>query len=128
MDTTTIKNGAAYIRVSTDKQEELSPDAQKRMILEYAKKNNILILSEDIYIENGKLVFGSQDNPNYNEEKTYGLYLIIACYITACARVHLMQGCYDIITAGGIVYYMDTDSLYFTCDSLKVRKNGLTNN
>ena len=39
MDTTTIKNGAAYIRVSTDKQEELSPDAQKRMILEYAKKN-----------------------------------------------------------------------------------------
>lgn len=53
MDTTTIKNGAAYIRVSTDKQEELSPDAQKRMILEYAKKNNILILSEDIYIENG---------------------------------------------------------------------------
>lgn len=78
---------------------------------------------DNIYIENGKLVFGSQDNPNYDEEKTYGLYLIIACYITACARVHLMQGCYDIINAGGTVYYMDTDSLYFTCDSLKVRKS-----
>ena len=40
--------GAAYIRVSTDKQDEYSPDAQKRLILEYAEKNNILISPEDI--------------------------------------------------------------------------------
>lgn len=53
MDSKTLHSGAAYIRVSTDKQEELSPDAQKRLILEYAKKNNIIISSEDIYIENG---------------------------------------------------------------------------
>lgn len=77
---------------------------------------------DNLYMENGKLVFGSKENPDYNEEKIYGLYLIIACYITACARVHLMRGCYDIINAGGTVYYMDTDSLYFTCNSLKVRK------
>lgn len=48
-----MKNGAVYIRVSTDKQEELSPDAQKRLILEYAKKNNILITSDFIFTENG---------------------------------------------------------------------------
>ena len=30
--------GAAYIRVSTDDQTELSPDAQLRMILDAAKK------------------------------------------------------------------------------------------
>ena len=48
-----MRTGAAYIRVSTDKQEELSPDAQKRLILEYAKKNQIIISSEDIYFENG---------------------------------------------------------------------------
>ncbi|MBO8463769.1 MAG: recombinase family protein [Firmicutes bacterium] len=48
-----LRSGALYIRVSTDKQEELSPDAQKRLLLEYAKKNNILISNEHIYMENG---------------------------------------------------------------------------
>lgn len=34
---TTTRTGAAYIRVSTHgKQEELSPDAQKRLIRDYA--------------------------------------------------------------------------------------------
>ena len=38
-----LRTGALYIRVSTDKQEELSPDAQRRLLLEYAAKadNNI---------------------------------------------------------------------------------------
>lgn len=47
------KSGAAYIRVSTDKQEELSPDAQRRLLMEYAKKNNIFISEEYIFVENG---------------------------------------------------------------------------
>ncbi len=38
MTNKTVKTGAAYILVSTDRQEELSPDAQKRLILEYAEK------------------------------------------------------------------------------------------
>lgn len=50
---TQLRSGALYIRVSTDKQEELSPDAQKRLLLDYAKKNNILISNEYIYMENG---------------------------------------------------------------------------
>lgn len=45
--------GALYIRVSTDKQEELSPDAQLRLGLDYAKKNNIIIPKDYIFIENG---------------------------------------------------------------------------
>lgn len=48
-----MRTGAAYVRVSTDKQEELSPDAQKRLILDYAKKNNIIISATDIFMENG---------------------------------------------------------------------------
>ena len=48
-----MKNACAYIRVSTDKQEELSPDAQKRLLLDYAKNNHIMILPEHIFIENG---------------------------------------------------------------------------
>lgn len=46
-----MKNGAVYIRVSTDRQEELSPDAQRRLILDYAKKNDIIISEDYIYTE-----------------------------------------------------------------------------
>lgn len=48
-----MKTACAYVRVSTDKQEELSPDAQKRLLLDYAKKNNISVLKEHIFLENG---------------------------------------------------------------------------
>lgn len=48
-----MKNGACYIRVSTDKQEELSPDAQKRLLLDYARENDIIITEDSIYYELG---------------------------------------------------------------------------
>ena len=41
--------GALYIRVSTDDQAELSPDAQKRLLLDYAKKNGIIISNDFIF-------------------------------------------------------------------------------
>ena len=43
--------GALYIRVSTNDQTELSPDAQKRILLDYAKKNDIVISKEYIFSE-----------------------------------------------------------------------------
>ena len=43
--------GALYIRVSTDDQADLSPDAQKRLLLEYAKKNGIIVPGEFIFSE-----------------------------------------------------------------------------
>ena len=43
--------GALYIRVSTDDQAELSPDAQKRLLLDYAKKNAIIISNDFIFSE-----------------------------------------------------------------------------
>lgn len=45
--------GALYIRVSTDKQEELSPDAQRRLLLDYASSHNIFISPDLIFTENG---------------------------------------------------------------------------
>ena len=48
-DNTSMRTGALYIRVSTGKQEELSPDAQKRLLLDYASKNNIIISNQYIY-------------------------------------------------------------------------------
>lgn len=53
MDNEALKNGALYVRVSTDKQDELSPDAQIRLGLEYAAKHDITIKSEHIYTEHG---------------------------------------------------------------------------
>ncbi|MDD6207252.1 MAG: recombinase family protein [Clostridiales bacterium] len=47
------KTGAIYIRVSTDKQEELSPDAQRRLLLEYAESHNIDIPAEYAFQDNG---------------------------------------------------------------------------
>lgn len=46
-----MKTGALYIRVSTHSQDELSPDAQKRLLLDYAKANDILISNEYIFVE-----------------------------------------------------------------------------
>ena len=57
--------GALYIRVSTDKQEELSPDAQKRLLLEYAKKNKIMIRDEHIFMENGISGRNAQKRPEF---------------------------------------------------------------
>lgn len=47
------KTGAIYIRVSTDKQEELSPDAQLRLLMDYAKKDSIDVPKEYIFQDNG---------------------------------------------------------------------------
>ena len=50
-DTMNQRYGYGYVRVSTDKQEELSPDSQEKLLREYAKKNHIVLLS--IYQEIG---------------------------------------------------------------------------
>ena len=47
------KTGAIYIRVSTDKQEELSPDAQLRLLMDYAQKNSIDVPKEYVFQDNG---------------------------------------------------------------------------
>lgn len=48
-----MKNGALYIRVSTHMQDELSPDAQRRLLLDYAKSNDIIISEGYIFEEKG---------------------------------------------------------------------------
>lgn len=61
------KTGAAYIRVSTGKQEELSPDSQKRLILDYAKNNGIVIPDEFIFIEHGISGRKADKRPNFQK-------------------------------------------------------------
>lgn len=46
-------NAALYIRVSTEDQVELSPDSQKKLLLDYAKKNGLLVEDEHIFMDEG---------------------------------------------------------------------------
>lgn len=48
-----MQTAALYIRVSTEDQTEYSPDAQKRLLLEYAEKNNISVREEHIFTDEG---------------------------------------------------------------------------
>ena len=57
-----LRIGAAYIRVSTDDQAELSPDAQLRVIMDEAKKDGFLIPSEYIFEEKRGISGRKADN------------------------------------------------------------------
>lgn len=50
-NTTSLRSGYGYIRVSTHDQEELSPDSQERLLRDYAKSNGIIL--EYIYVDAG---------------------------------------------------------------------------
>lgn len=57
-----LEIGAAYIRVSTDDQTELSPDAQLRVILDAAKADHFVIPQEYIFIEKKGISGRKADN------------------------------------------------------------------
>ncbi len=48
-----MKIGAAYIRVSDDRQDEYSPDSQLKRIYEHAKKNNYIIPDNLVFYDDG---------------------------------------------------------------------------
>ncbi|MCD8089459.1 MAG: recombinase family protein [Clostridiales bacterium] len=47
------QRAAAYIRVSTEDQTEFSPDAQRKAIERYAEGNNMVLLPQCIYVDEG---------------------------------------------------------------------------
>ena len=48
-----IRIAAAYIRVSTESQEEYSPDSQLKVIRDYAKREGYVIPDEFVYQDDG---------------------------------------------------------------------------
>lgn len=48
-----MKTAACYVRVSTDDQLEFSPDSQLKVIRAYAEKNNIILLEDFVFMEDG---------------------------------------------------------------------------
>ena len=53
METELLKIGAAYVRVSDERQDEYSPDSQLKKIREYASKDGYLIPEEYVFYDDG---------------------------------------------------------------------------
>lgn len=66
-----LKEVCAYIRVSTGKQEELSPDSQLRLIKEYAQAHDMLLTH--VYMEEHGISGKSSENRRAFQE------MIAAC-------------------------------------------------
>ena len=49
-----MKTAAAYVRVSTEKQDEYSLDSQLKLIREYAKAHDLIVPDEFVFVEDGK--------------------------------------------------------------------------
>ena len=62
-----MKTACAYIRVSTDMQTEHSPEAQKRLIFDYCKNNDILITNDDFYEDLGISGTKADKRPRFND-------------------------------------------------------------
>ncbi len=61
-----MKTAAAYIRVSTDEQTELSPDSQLKKIKEYANKNGYIVPDEFVYKDEGISGRNASKRPEFN--------------------------------------------------------------
>lgn len=61
-----MKTAAAYIRVSTDDQIELSPDSQLKQIREYAKKNGYTVPEEYVFKDEGISGRNAAKRPGFN--------------------------------------------------------------
>lgn len=59
------KTAALYIRVSTHEQEELSPDSQRRLLLDYAAAHSMAVKEDYIYQENGVSGRKAQKRPQF---------------------------------------------------------------
>ncbi len=63
----TLKVAAAYIRVSTDHQTELSPDSQIKVVRQYAKTHGYMIPNEFIFRDDGISGRSADKRPQFNE-------------------------------------------------------------
>lgn len=64
---TDLKTAAAYIRVSTDNQTELSPDSQIKIVQQYAKQHGFIIPKEYIFRDDGISGRYADKRPQFNE-------------------------------------------------------------
>ena len=62
-----LQTAAAYIRVSTDNQTELSPDSQIKEIRKYAKQHGYIVPNEYIFRDDGISGRRAEKRPGFNQ-------------------------------------------------------------
>ncbi len=63
---TELKTAAAYIRVSTDNQTELSPDSQIKVVMQYAKQNGYIVPRQFVFRDDGISGRYADKRPQFN--------------------------------------------------------------
>jgi DNA invertase Pin-like site-specific DNA recombinase len=63
---TDLKTAAAYIRVSTDNQTEISPDSQIKVVRQYAKQHGYIIPNEFVFRDDGISGRHADKRPEFN--------------------------------------------------------------
>ena len=66
-DNTNLKTAAAYIRVSTDSQTELSPASQIKVVRQFAKQHGYIIPKEFIFRDDGISGRTAEKRPQFNQ-------------------------------------------------------------
>lgn len=67
MENEILHVGAAYIRVSDERQDEYSPDSQLKKIREYARKEGCIIPDEYIFYDDGISGKDTKNRENFNK-------------------------------------------------------------
>lgn len=62
-----MKTAAAYIRVSSERQDEFSPDSQLKLIREYCQKNEIELPDELIFYDDGISAKSTKKRKQFND-------------------------------------------------------------
>lgn len=62
-----LKIGAAYIRVSDERQDEYSPDSQLKLIQKYAKNNGYIIPDEYVFYDDGISAKSTKKRKEFNK-------------------------------------------------------------
>ena len=92
METELLKIGAAYVRVSDERQDEYSPDSQLKKIREYAAKDGYLIPDEYVFYDDGISGKSAKKRDDFNrmiaiaKEKTHPFDVIYVWKFSRFAR------------------------------------------
>ena len=92
MENELLKIGAAYVRVSDERQDEYSPDSQLKKIREYAAKDGYLIPDEYVFYDDGISGKSAKRRDDFNrmiaiaKEKTHPFDVIYVWKFSRFAR------------------------------------------
>ena len=92
METELLRIGAAYIRVSDERQDEYSPDSQLKKIREYASKDGYMIPDEFVFYDDGISGRSTKKRDDFNrmialaKEKTHPFDVIYVWKFSRFAR------------------------------------------